>query len=96
MTPKALTATMVACLDDARAAGGELVRYRGGFWAARNAPRCHDGLPRPYWGTSTVEAIVARGEAAYTEWRDGRSGRFPVAMRVSEQPKIDPQQAGEG
>jgi hypothetical protein len=76
---------MVACIDDAQNAGGELVRYQGGYWAARNGPRAHDGIPRPYHGTSTVEALISRGYAEYTEWRDGRSVRFPVAMKLVSQ-----------
>lgn len=79
---KPLSATMVACLDDALEAGGELVRYQGGYWAARNAPRAHDGIPRPYHGTKTVQALVDRRAAEYSEWRDGRNGQFPIAMRV--------------
>lgn len=77
-----LSATMVACIDDALEAGGELIRYQGGYWAARNAPRASDGIPRPYHGTPTVEALVARGEAEYSEYRDGRNGQFPIAVRI--------------
>lgn len=79
--PKPLTATMVACLDDASEAG-ELIRYQGGFWAARGAPRGFDGIPRPFHGSSTVQALVSRGCAEYSEWRDGRGGSFPIAMRL--------------
>lgn len=100
--PKPLTATMVACIDDMREAGGEFVRYQGGYWAARNGPRACDGIPRPNYGSSTVQAIIDRGEATYTEWRDGRNGRFPIAIKLTSalvadamRPSLDKRIAGE-
>jgi hypothetical protein len=62
--------------------GGKLRRYRGGFWAMENWR--HGQLP--WFGTSTVEALVSRGLMSYSEWRDGRKGRFPVAAVVSKPP----------
>jgi hypothetical protein len=79
---KPLSATMVFCVDDTHEAGGELVRYQGGYWAARNARRGHNGIPFPYHGSSTVQALVDRNVAEYSEYRDGRNGRFPIAMRL--------------
>ena len=85
--PKKLTATMVLCFDMARDAGGELVRYQGGYWAPRGVhPRALRG--GVWHGTPTVEALVARGHATYTEHRPGRGGDFPIAMRL-----IDPDSA---
>lgn len=81
--PKPLSATMVACIDDANAAGGELVRFQGGFWAARNGPRDYLGIPRPYHGASTIKALIERGAAEYTEWKEGRDFRFPIAVRIT-------------
>lgn len=72
-----LSPTMREALDAAKALGG-LVRYPGGFW-------CRDGLMEPqspYWGAPTVQALVSRGLAEYTEWKDGRNGRFPIRMSV--------------
>lgn len=80
---KLLSATMVACIDDAREAGGELVRYQGGYWAPRGRSMRHDGAPvGSYHGASTVHAIVTRGYAEYSEHREGRGGRFPIAIRL--------------
>ena len=62
--------------------GGKLRRYRGGFWAMENWR--HGQFP--WFGTSTVEALVSRGLMSYSEWRDGRKGRFPVAAVVSKLP----------
>lgn len=81
----ALTATMVACIDDARAAGGELVRYQGGYWASRGGPHPANGH-RTSHGTPTVHAIVTRGYAEYSEHRDGRNGPFPIAIRLLPDP----------
>jgi hypothetical protein len=83
---KPLSATMVDCIELARTHGGELVRFQGGYWAGRNAPRMpHDGIPRPYCGGSTVNAIVTRGYAEYSEWREGRSFKFPIAIKLTEE-----------
>lgn len=80
-----LSATMVACLDDAEAAGGELVRFQGCYWAPRNvARRSHDGVPVHYHGASTVHALVTRGYARYSEYRQGRRDDFPIAMRLTD------------
>lgn len=71
-----LTAPMQRALAAMRQHGA-LHRYPGGFWA------------RPDWdwrgesfGTSTIEAVVTRGHAAYTEWKDGRHGRFPITVSL--------------
>jgi hypothetical protein len=86
MSDKPLSATMVACIDMARDAGGELVRYQGGYWAPRGV--CHPtrstGTDCGWHNSSTVQAIVSRGHAKYTEHRRGRSGEFPIAMRLTE------------
>ncbi len=86
---KALSATMTECLDLALENGGELVRYQGGFWAARNAVRAsHDGIPRPYHGARTIEALLARGHGEYSEWREGRNYRFPIAVKLHAEPSL--------
>lgn len=64
----------------ALANNGKLCRYRGGFWAMENWRK---GQP-PWFGTSTVKALVSRGLMSYSEWREGRKGRFPIAAVVSE------------
>jgi len=81
-----LSATMVSAIDLALESGGELVRYQGGYWAARGKPHPSFGQTECY-GTKTIEALVARGCAEYSEHRDGRNGRFPVAVKLT--PKVD-------
>lgn len=65
-----LSETMKRCIAGMRQYNNMIDRYPGGFW------RCGatGGLT---FGTSTVEALVARGIAEYTEWREGRQ-RFPI------------------
>lgn len=60
--------------------GGKLCRYRGGFWAMQNWRKGQ----RPWFGTSTVKALVSRNLMSYTEWQEGRNGRFPITAVVSE------------
>jgi hypothetical protein len=73
----ALSATM---LDAVRYATEHkaLCRYPGGFWQAPGGYQ----VWAQHFGTATVEALVKRGVAAYTEWRDGRNGRFPVRCEL--------------
>lgn len=77
-----LSKTMQQAMLYAMVNGGKLRRYRGGFWAMENWR--HGQFP--WFGTSTVEALVSRGLMSYSEWRDGRKGRFPVAVVVSKLP----------
>jgi hypothetical protein len=58
--------------------GGKLCLYRGGFWAMENWRKGQ----HPWFGTSTVKALVSRGLMSYTEWQDSHNGRFPVAAAV--------------
>jgi hypothetical protein len=58
--------------------GGKLYRYQGGFWAMEN---WREGQ-HPWFGTSTVKALVSRGLMSYAEWQEGRDGRFPIAAFV--------------
>lgn len=79
---KALSATMVACIDFAREHGG-LVRFQGGFWTKAGAGWLGIAPDAEWFGTSTVDACVSRGELAYSEYRDGRNGRFPIAAIIA-------------
>ena len=74
MGNSALSATMLDAVKHANKHGGSLVRYPGGFW-------CRDGLrdrAYPWWGTPTVQALVNRGVAEYSEWKETAHSRFPV------------------
>lgn len=67
--------------------GGKLCRYRGGFWAMENWRKGQ----YPWFGTSTIKALVSRGLMSYTAWQEGRKGRFPIAAVVSEPPNTQVQ-----
>lgn len=79
-----LTPTMRRCIRSASANGGKshgtLTRYPGGYWRAKAT----DSRWAPWFNTSTVEGLVRRGLAEYTQWREGRNGRFPVEMTLTE------------
>lgn len=80
-----LSATMAICMAETVEHGGKLIRHAGGYWSWPNCPRGSDGLPFTHFGTKTVEALVARKQMAYVEWREGRIGRFPIAAQVNEE-----------
>ena len=79
---KPLSATMVACIDFAREHGG-LIRMQGGYWTKRGAGWSGASPDAEWFGTNTVQACVSRGELTYSEYRDGRSGRFPIAAVIT-------------
>jgi hypothetical protein len=67
-------------IDYANEHGGRLIRYPGGFW-------CKDGLmewQRPWFGATTIEALVKRGVAEYTKWFEGSRARFPIEVTMRE------------
>lgn len=71
--PLKLSTTMQQCVDYIRTHGA-IHRHQGGFWA--NAGWIlHSG---PYFDAGTLNALVKRGVIEYSEWRGGRSGRFPI------------------
>ncbi len=77
---KTLTRTMKRAIRSASTNGskprGKLIRYPGGFWYP-------DGPGQHSYSTATVQALVRRGLAEYTQWKDGRNGRFPIEMTLT-------------
>jgi hypothetical protein len=66
-----------SAIQYARAKDGNFYRVAGGYWyfdKYRNSQ---------YVGTTTVEAIVKRGIATYTEWKQGRFRTFPVKATLN-------------
>jgi hypothetical protein len=57
--------------------GGIFYRSPGGYWSISSERQAY-----PWWGTPTIEGLVKRGAATYTEWREGRNGKFPVEVRM--------------
>lgn len=62
---------------------GKIVRYPGGFWCQPGL----EGMPMHNRSHSspTINALVGRGIAEYSEWVDGRTGKFPVEAKLTEQ-----------
>lgn len=79
-----LSATMAATLAEALESGGKLVRHQGGYWTKPGAVMSATiGQPFDWWAsTPTVNALVSRGRMKFTEHREGRGGRFPIAAEV--------------
>lgn len=71
-----LTVPMQRALQFMREHQDRLIRLPGGFW---KAPEHERTFP-----TVTVQGLVSRGLAEYTEWKDGRNGRFPIAVVLVE------------
>lgn len=79
-----ISATMAAALAFAHEHGGELVRHAGGFWTCRNVQWHSRGCPKDDWfGASTVNSLVKRGRMEFTEWKEGRGFKFPIAARIA-------------
>jgi hypothetical protein len=68
-----LSPTMQRCVEYIRQHGA-IHRHPGGFWAHAEWQQ-HSG---PWHDTGTIQALVRRGVAEYSEWQQGRSGRFPI------------------
>lgn len=79
-----LSATMAATLAEAIEHGGKLVRHQGGYWTRPGAVMSATiGHPFDWWvGTATLNALVSRGKMRFTEYREGRGYRFPIAAEV--------------
>ena len=57
-----------------------LVRFPGGFWS-NEGWRQHEG---PWFGASTVAAIVKRGAGEYTRWQPSKKGgKFPIEVKIT-------------
>ena len=76
--PGPLTGVMIKCVKFMRAEAGCIYRHPGGYWGSANFKLYES------FGTSTVEGLVRRGVAEYTEWQEGRNGRFPIRATLKE------------
>lgn len=79
--PRPLTKPMAECLALTIEHGGKLIRHPGGHWSWPECPR-YCGFPTTDFGSTTVTALVTRGELEYSEWATGRNGSFPIAAQV--------------
>jgi hypothetical protein len=78
-----LSPTMRHALTFAEQNGGRLIRHSGGYWSSREW--VDPGLGNvPSFSTNTAHALVTRGVAEYTDWRENRNGRYAVELRIKE------------
>lgn len=77
-----ISKTMAYVLGRMAEGGNKLKRFPGGFW--RTSVDSQE-----YFGTKTVHALVTRGLAAYTEYKDGRNGPFPIEASLINAGMID-------
>jgi len=82
MAAKDLSPTMKTALHEIYSHGGIVERRPGGYWTW---PQClsNGGVPLAYYGTTTIEALVARGKLEYTNHQTGRRGDFPIGAKVT-------------
>ena len=76
-----LSQMMQKAIGQMRKHNNKLVRLPGGWWLGEGVSR----FQGPMFGTSTVEALVKRGLAEYTTWKDGRNGAFPIECMLKAQ-----------
>lgn len=67
---------MVDAYTMAQENGGKLVRHAGGFWCGKN------GRGGRTFGTSTAQALVKRGAAEYTDWKESWGRKFPIELTI--------------
>lgn len=79
-----LSPTMKTALHEIYSHGGIVERRPGGYWTW---PQClsNGGVPINYFGTSTIEALVARGKLEYMARQESsrRAGSFPIEAKCT-------------
>lgn len=76
-----LSVTMREAVSNAQLHGNKLTRFPGGFWAHPE----WKFREYPWFSAPTIQALVSRGVAEYTAWRDRKGGgRFPIEVTVTE------------
>jgi hypothetical protein len=76
-TPDGLSPTMREALLYAATFGGAVHRHAGGFWSREDWPGKGEG----HFGSSTIQALVARGFLVFDVWKDRKHTRSAAAMR---------------
>ena len=73
-----LSPEMQLAFDAAKANGGKLIRFPGGFWYGHAAPKLNDRS----FGTTTANALVRRGFANWSAWQKNARGEFPIELTL--------------
>ncbi len=77
---------MRQAIELANEGGGKLCRYSGGFWSV---PGKEDVnwmsvfCQEPHVGAGTIQALVNRGMAEYTDWRMSAGRSFEVEITLT-------------
>ncbi len=82
------TPEMQRCLIHMRQHGGELQRWPGGFWTRMGwDPKARHDLAEMF-GDGTVQGLVSRELATYTQYRTNTHSRqrYPVRVRLADRP----------
>jgi hypothetical protein len=77
-----LTSPMMGAIALAKLHGGFLKRYPGGYWG--NGKIASNGVPLLWFGTGTIQALVSRGYAAYTDLRTNKNGSYHAGVKLKE------------
>ena len=81
---KELTPKMQDAIDFMKRHENKMVRFPGGYWSFKGWSMWQGQT----FGTPTIQALVARGIAEYTLWKDSRrSGvnhKFPIEVSLKE------------
>jgi hypothetical protein len=69
-----LSPTMQDAVAYAKKRGGKILRRPGGYWGEH-----------PWFGTTTIQALISRGVAEYSQWQERKSGgRFPIEVTIKQ------------
>lgn len=79
-----LSDRMKVAIAWAKEHGNTFWRHPGGFWGSEKFYE-HYGV---WFGTSTIRALTERGVAEYSEWKEGRDGRFPIQAKLKRRDDI--------
>lgn len=71
---KSISPTMQELIRYMTENDGKIERHPGGFWARKG----WTGVSEINYGTTSVQALVSRGLADYTDWKENRGERFPI------------------
>lgn len=74
-----LSPEMARAVAFASGHGWKIVRHPGGFWGAADFVQ-HKS---PWFSTTTIQALVRRGAAEYTQWKTNLNGRFPIEATIN-------------
>jgi hypothetical protein len=80
MSKKELSETMKGLVEFMKRNENKIHRHPGGFWSKKEWASWRGELS---YGTSSVDALVKRGVAQYSNWQEGRSGRFPIEATLT-------------